>query len=113
MPLTKVNSWTRRLMPLLLAGCAGCTTVYVAGPEQRQCSRYVNLFLDRTEHAKPPSDGSQAALGNFAIAEAGQLELSNRDKQLAKEVLVICEKEGQEAYERAKRALKPWWKKIF
>lgn len=76
------------------------------------CSRYVNLFLERTEHAQEPA-GSQASLGNFAIAEAGQLELSNRDKDLAKEVLAICEKEGAEALERAKRAMKPWWKRIL
>lgn len=99
---------------LIVAGVllGGCTTVSVDGLHQRQCSRYVNLFLERTEHAKPP-EGSQASLGNFALAEAGQLELSNRDKELARQVLALCEQEGEEALARAKRALRPWWKKII
>lgn len=109
----KASSWIRGSTPLLLTACAACTTVSVEGADQRQCSRYVNLFLERTEHAPPPADSSQAALGNFAIAEAGQLELSNRDKVLAKQVLSICEQEGAEALDRAKRALKPWWKRVF
>jgi hypothetical protein len=73
----------------------------------------VNLFLERTEHAPPPADGSQAALANFAIAEAGQVELSNHDKALAKKVLAVCEAEGDEALAEAKRRLKPWYKRIF
>ena len=73
----------------------------------------MNLFLERTAHANPPVDGSQAALGNFAIAEAGQLELSNRDKELAQLTLQMCELEGEEALAAAKQALKPWWKRIF
>lgn len=72
----------------------------------------MNLFLERTEHAPPPS-GTQASLGNFAIAEAGQVELSNRDKALAKQVLLMCEKEGAEGKKRAERAMKPWFKRIF
>jgi hypothetical protein len=109
---TAVSKWTLRSTPLLLLASAGCTTVSVDGPPPRQCSRYVNLFLERTEHATRPA-GSQASLGNFAIAEAGQLELSNRDKELAKKTLALCESEGTEAHERAKRAMKPFWKRIF
>ena len=73
----------------------------------------MNLFLERTDHASPPAAGSQAALGNFAIAEAGQLELSNHDKALARKVLARCEQEGSAALERAKRALRPWYKRIL
>jgi hypothetical protein len=72
----------------------------------------VDLFLERTEHAPTPGT-SQASHGNFEIAEAGQLELSNRDKELAKKVLHLCEDEGVEAYARAKRRMKPWIKRIF
>lgn len=97
------------LLPLL---CAACTQVSVAGPSQRKCSRYVNLFLERTEHAAAP-EGGQASYANFAIAEAGQLELSNRDKELAQLTLQMCELEGEEALAAAKKALKPWWKRIF
>jgi hypothetical protein len=32
---------------------------------------------------------------------------------LAKQVLAICEQEGAAALERAKRAMKPWYKRIF
>lgn len=113
MPRTKVKRWTLKSTLLLLLACAGCTTVSAerVAPD-RKCSRYVNLFLERTEHATPPT-GTQASLGNFALAEAGQLELSNRDKELARKVLEMCEQEGQAAYERAKHALRPWWKRIF
>lgn len=110
--LTKANKWTRLSTLLLPLVCAACTTVSVDPEPPRKCSRYVDLFLERTEHAKAP-DGSQASLGNFALAEAGQLELSNRDKELAKLTLHMCELEGEEAYERAKKALRPWWKRIF
>lgn len=80
---------------------------------QRQCSRYVNLFLERTEHARPPADDSSKEWVNFGGAEAGQLEVSNRDKELAKQVLVICEQEGADALKRAQRAMKPWYRRIF
>ena len=50
---------------------------------------------------------------NFAVAEAGKLNLSNRDKQLAKQVLHLCEQEGLDATARAKHDAKPWYKKIF
>lgn len=63
----------------------------------------MNLFLDPTEHAPPPAS-SQASHGEFEVAEAGQLELANRDKGLAKKVLGICEQEQIDAATRAKRA---------
>jgi hypothetical protein len=73
----------------------------------------VNLFLERTAHAKPPASEDSNEWVNFATAEAGQLELSNRDKELAKLTLQMCELEGEEALARAKRAMRPWWKRIF
>lgn len=73
----------------------------------------MNLFLERTEHARPPADDRSREWVNFGVAEAGQVEISNRDKDLAKKVLLMCEAEGAEALERAKRSLKPWWKRIF
>jgi hypothetical protein len=100
--------------PIIVASAllAACTTVSVdALQDQRHCSRYVDLFLDRTEHAPTPGT-TQASHGNFEIAEAGQLELSDRDKLLAKQVLHMCEKEGDDALARAKHAMKPWWKRI-
>lgn len=77
------------------------------------CSRYVNLFLERTEHSTPPVDETSKEWVNFGVAQSGQLELSNRDKTLAKKMLETCEAEGAEASERARRALRPWYKKIF
>jgi hypothetical protein len=107
------SKWTldrRRCCCWLVRGAR--QSLSTALQDQRQCSRYVDLFLDRTEHAPAPGT-SQASHGNFEIAEAGQLELSNRDKELAKKVLHICEQEGAAALARAKRAMKPWWKRII
>jgi hypothetical protein len=102
------------LMPLVLVLCVSCTTVSAEALQpERKCSRYVNLFLERTEHAAPPASEASNAWINFGVAEAGQLELSNKDKELAKLTLQMCELEGEEALARAKRALKPWWKRIF
>lgn len=99
------------LAPLL---CAACTTVSADHlPEPRKCSRYTNLFLETTEHARPPADDSSKEWVNFATAEAGQLEIANRDKQLARQVGEMCEQEGAEARERALKAIKPWYRKIF
>ena len=113
MPLIPDSRWTLLSTLLLPLACAACTTVSAdAIQPQRKCSQYVNLFLERTEHASPPT-GTQASLANFALAEAGQLELSNRDKELAKLTLQMCELEGEEALARAKKALRPWWKRIF
>lgn len=109
--MARVSAVLSTLLGLLL--CAACTTVSVDPAPQRACSRYVNLFLERTEHARPPADDSSKEWVNFGGAEAGQLELSNRDKALAKQVLVMCEREGAEALARAKRAMKPWYKRIF
>lgn len=97
----------------LMLACAGCTTLSVEGPDQRLCSRYVNLFLEATPHARPPADANSKEWVNFGTAEAGQLELSNHDKDLAKKMLGVCEQDGAEALAKAKRSLKPWYKKIF
>lgn len=96
---------------VLLTGCTTISTSDLQPP--RTCSQYVNQFLKRTEHAPAPADASQAEHARFEVAEAGQLELSDMDKFLAKQTLGICEKEGQAAYDRARKALKPWWRKIF
>lgn len=102
---------TSTLLALML--CAGCITTSVGGPAQRQCSRYADLFLDPTEHAAPPATADSKDWVNFAVAEAGKLNLSNRDKFLAKQVLHLCEQEGLDATARAKQAAKPWFKRIF
>lgn len=97
---------------LALTLCAGCTTVsadQVVG--QRQCSRYVKLFLERTEHARPPADDSSREWVSFGVAAAGQLELANKDKELALRMLEMCEAEGAAALERARQALRPWWRR--
>lgn len=73
----------------------------------------MDLFLERTEHAAPPASDASKDWINFSVAEAGQLELSNKDKELAKLTLHMCELEGEEALARAKKALRPWWKRIF
>lgn len=113
MPRITVSKWTLRSTLLLPLACAACTTVSVDSlQDQRHCSRYVDIFLERTEHASPPGT-SQASHANFELAEAGQLELSDHDKALAKQVLHICEGEGDAALARAKRAMKPFWKRIF
>lgn len=103
----------RCLIVAASVAAAGCTTVSVEGPQARMCSRYVNLFLERTEHATPPANDSSKEWVNFGVAEAGQLELSNRDKAIARKVLTMCEEEGAEALERAKRTLRPWWRRIL
>ena len=109
--MARLSVRTSTLLALTL--CASCTTVSVAGPDQRQCSRYADLFLDPTEHAAPPAGADSKDWVNFAVAEAGKLNLSNRDKQLAKQVLHLCEQEGLDATARAKHDAKPWYKKIF
>jgi hypothetical protein len=105
--------WGMTSIALVLLLCAACTTVSADVPPQRTCSRYVNLFLERTEHARPPADAGSKEWVNFATAEAGQLGISNRDKDLARKVLAACEAEGAEATARAERALKPFWKRVF
>jgi hypothetical protein len=103
------KTWT---LPVLLL-CASCTTVSADFPPTRQCSRYVNPFLEVTAHAAPPASADSKDWVGFAVAEAGQLELSNHDKALARQVLGVCETETQEAHDRAARAVKPWYKRIF
>ena len=73
----------------------------------------MDLFLEQTPHAKPPADDSSQEWVNFGIAQTGQLNLSNRDKELAHLMLQQCELEGEEALARARRALRPWYRKIL
>ncbi len=98
---------------LALLLCAGCTTVSADSPDPRKCSRYVNPFLEETAHAAAPANEESREWVGFAVSEAGQLEVSNRDKRLAKGVLDTCEQETQEAADRAARKAKPWYKRIF
>lgn len=102
---------TSTLLGLML--CASCTTVSVAGPGQRLCSRYTDLFLDPTAHAAAPATAASKDWVNFGVAEAGKLEMANHDKGLAKQVLHMCEQEGVDATERAKHDVKPWYRKLF
>lgn len=82
-------------------------------PPPRQCSRYVDPFLEEVPHAKPPADDSSKEWVGFAVGEAGQKEIDSRDKRLAKKVLHVCEDETKDAFDRAARRAKPWYKRIF
>ena len=73
----------------------------------------MNLFLEKTEHARPPADDSSKEWVNFGIAQTGQLNLSNRDKELAQLMLQQCELEGEGALTRARQALKPWYRRLL
>lgn len=109
--LVRRSGLTLTLLALPL--CVGCTTVSADLPPPRECSRYVGPFLTPTPHAPPPTDDSSKEWVGFGVAEAGQLELSNRDKTLAGQVLTVCEAETQEAFDRAARRVKPWYRRIF
>lgn len=108
-----VRRSARASIALGLLLCASCTTVSADLPPPRQCSRYVDPFLDATPHAAPPASADSNDWVNFGVAEAGQVELANRDKQLARSVLGVCEQETQEAFDRAARQARPWWRRIF
>jgi hypothetical protein len=66
-----------------------------------------------TPDARTPASAAANEWVNFGVAEAGQLQMSNHDKSLAKQMLGICEQDGADALARAKRSLKPWYKKIL
>lgn len=88
-------------------------TISAEAPDPRKCSRYVKPFLEETKHAKGPASAASNEWVNFGVAEAGQLELANRDKKLADQVLTICEEENQAALDRAAKRAKPWYRRIF
>ena len=69
--------------------------------------------MEETPHAPPPETAASKDWVGFGVAEAGQVELANRDKRLADEVLTVCEQETAEAHERAAKKAKPWYKRIF
>lgn len=98
---------------LVLPLCAGCTTVSADIPPPRQCSRYVDPFLDVTPHATAPVSAESREWVGFGVAEAGQLEIANHDKSNARKVMNICEQETLDANKRAARRVKPWYKRIF
>lgn len=83
------------------------------GPEPRRCSRYVDPFLEEVDHAAPPADKTSKEWVRFGVEEAGAKEQDTRDKRLGKKVLHTCEDETQEAFDRAAKAVKPWYKRIF
>lgn len=107
-----------KLLGLTLTGlalmlCAGCTTVSADNPPPRQCSKYVSPFLDETPHAAPPANAESKEWVDFGVNEAGQLVIANHDKANARYVLTVCEQETLDAYARAARRVKPWYKRIF
>lgn len=108
-----VKLWAKAWTAPALLLCAGCTTVSADLPPPRQCSRYVDPFLEATRHAAPPASAASNDWVNFGVAEAGQVELANRDKHLARSVLATCEQETQEAFDTAARRAKPWWRRAF
>lgn len=78
-----------------------------------RCSRYVDPFLEETDHAQAPKDERSNEWVNFSINEAGQLNIANRDKVLGKRVLHTCEADAQQAYDEAKKKAGPWYKRLF
>jgi hypothetical protein len=107
----KVSALMSTGLALLL--CAGCTTVSADNPPPRQCSKYVDPFLDETPHATAPANAESREWVGFSVSEAGQLEIANHDKSNARKVLNVCEQETLDANKRAARRVKPWYKKIF
>lgn len=83
-------------------------TVSVETDEQF-CSEYVEPFLEETPHAAPPANNQDVSWVNFGIAEAGQVEMANRDKANAAHVLTVCERNQQKAQERSRKRARKWW----
>ena len=98
---------------------ASCTTVSAEMPDPRRCSKYTDPFLQETPHTERPRPQSALpgavlnAWVNFGIGQTGQLVIANDDKRKAKHVQTTCEAETAIAFEKARRKLLPWYRKIF
>lgn len=99
-------------------------------PPRPDCAAYVpdELKAD-TPHAAPPAGvaavtGAEAAAQghdlmvlknwiDFGIAEVGQTDKANADRRAERHIRDVCEAKYQEALDQAKRATRPWYKRIF
>lgn len=70
-------------------------------------------MLGATPHAARPADPTSRAWVGFGVAEAGQVEKANADKAGVQHILGTCEVDNDEAYQEARRKVKPWWRRIF
>ena len=110
---TTASRWTRASTLLLLTACAGCTSISVDGSNSDACLDYVPPAMwAPTLHAPPPGPG-QASHGSFEVAEAGQLEKANADKDGTHYIITVCEQKKATALATAKKRNAPWYKRIF
>lgn len=91
--------------------CAGCTTVQVAGPTALRCSDFTPEELTKpTPHAPPPPNARSDSWVNFGIAEAGQVNIANRDREIERGICRKIEMANDAARKAAeKKASKHIW----
>lgn len=85
-------------------------TVSVAGPKPLKCSEFTPEELKQdTPHATlGEGDASKVWVG-FGIAEAGQLNKANRDREIERQICAAVEKANDEARAQAEKRVKKWW----
>jgi hypothetical protein len=104
----------KKLIMLGLLLCASCTTVFVDGPKPIKCTDLTPKELQQdTPHAPAPQNSAENEWVNFGIAEAGQLNIANRDKRLSQELCQKIEAANDAAAKAAERRNKHWWQRIF
>lgn len=74
------------------------------GPEPLKCSEMTPEELKTdTLHAPPPQGPDENQWVNFSIAEAGQLNIANRDRTIERQLCRMIEAANDKAREEAKK----------
>lgn len=89
----------------MLLLCASCTHLSVDGPRHIECIALLDGtgLLDDTPHAPPPQTDASNQWVNFAVAEAGQLNKANKDKQITRQICSKVESLNDQAEKAAKK----------
>ena len=82
-------------------------------PDPRRCGKYTDPLLQETPHADRPRQKTMPSWVNFGLAQTGQLVIANDDKRKARHVQKVCEDETAIGFEKARRKMLPWYRKIF
>lgn len=117
MRLSKLQVLTRASPLLLLPFAAACVTAPSIEVSQIALPCWemtvASGLLEATTGAPLPRDDTAGELGAFGDRQTGQLDKANADKSGVTRMMTLCEAKQSEAFSRASRRTKPWWKKIL
>lgn len=99
------------LLTALAVTLSACTTPTLVSMTALDCRKLIHPTLRQpVPSAKGPADATQGEWVGFAVAQTGQLEKANVDKQVILNITDECYEQQALALKAAQKKTRPWWK---